>query len=107
MDESLDLKLGRRYWLAFSKRCFKPCCFSDMKLFECLFRGFTEGRTKFEIGDIGDVAFVFFAVKDVNVVVFHAYNSYILPTEAVLEISGLIKGFLASSSSLQRLLSLS
>jgi hypothetical protein len=38
---------------------------------EGFYGGFAKGRTVAEVGDVGDVALVFIAVEDVDVVVFH------------------------------------
>src|SRR5713226_961992 len=58
---------------AFSLRSRKPGFFSDQDFSKSLLRSITEGRAILQIRDIGNISFVFLAVEDVNVIIFHDY----------------------------------
>jgi hypothetical protein len=50
----------------------RPGLFGDFDLCEGLFGSLAEGGAGLEVGEVGDVAAVLFALEDVDVVVLHA-----------------------------------
>ena len=63
--------LGLGNGLSRLSRSFEPCVLGDLDLVYRFFGRVSDGGAKFEIGDIGDVSVVFFAVEHVDVVGIH------------------------------------
>ena len=64
--------------IAFGSRCVEPQFLRGLDLGQRLRRSLAKGRTHGEIRDIRDVASVFFAEENVDVVVLHSFWSSFL-----------------------------
>src|SRR5208337_1684313 len=81
-SEGLDWNLGQlindwlkrrwRNWLAFGSSSLHPGGFGSENFRQSLFRTFAESGAVGKIGNVRNVAAVFFAVENVDVVVFHS-----------------------------------
>src|SRR5260370_24374430 len=65
---------GQGDWFAFRTSSLKPGRLSKKNLVKSLFRCITKSRTVLQVRDICDISFVFFAVEDIDVIVFHGYS---------------------------------
>ena len=62
----------RRNWLAFGSGSFDPGSFGLKNLGQGLLRRFAKSGAVGKIGDVGNVSAIFFAEKNVHMVVFHS-----------------------------------
>src|SRR5260370_2541083 len=65
---------GQGDWFAFRTSSLKPGRLSKKNLVKSLFRCITKSRTVLQVRDICDISLVFFAVEDIDVIVFHGYS---------------------------------
>src|SRR4030042_5895201 len=59
---------------------FNPCLFGFFHLLQGLLRRFTESRAGIEVRDIGDVATIFFAIKNIDMVIAHILSGCLYDT---------------------------